>query len=146
MSDHDEMVLTDDIREKMLGIMPFSDAELIEFEPPQFKERGIPEEFTPVFTVKALNMQEKKQIERLSLGGGTPNADKLKSIVRSHITNWRNLYDAAKRVEIPYEAESNGIPKADLFNKIPDTIVTGIFQFILKISGLIEGEKQGLAS
>ena len=56
-----EIKMTEEIREKMLGLLPFDNEATVEYTPYQFKVKDFPEEYVPVFTQRPYKEGEIKK-------------------------------------------------------------------------------------
>jgi len=114
MSESKKIVLTDEIREKLHGLLPMdSDAKHV-FVPNVFKDKSlsIPSQFHPSFTVKQLSNVDAREIKTLAVQdyleatkkGKKKTAEQMVDVSESkqekyiavcakYVTNWDNLYD-----------------------------------------------------
>lgn len=151
MSDH---VMTEEIRQKLLGRCPFDVSSTIEFTPPIFltktdDEYDLPEEFRAVFIISALSKQDTMDVANganKAKDGKNPE-EYVKGITeraRKCVKGWKNLYNPGSMSIIEYKTDVNGGADKDLFNSLPLQVIQEIFIFISQISGLKNFERSGL--
>ena len=151
MSDH---VMTEEIRQKLLGRCPFNLSSTIEFTPPIFltkteDEYDLPEEFRPVFIVSSFSKQDAMEVASgaVKAKDGKNANEYVKDITeraRKCVKGWRNFYDPGTMQSIDYKADINGGADKDLFNALPLQVIQEVFIYISGISGLKQFEKSGL--
>lgn len=145
-----DKTLTPEIRERLLSKLPFTQSATVEYTPECFlsKENDeylIPEDFRPVFTLRAFTRFEMDAVKK------TCTPDKfdemgVRNVVRKCVMGWKNLYDAATSKEIDYTADANGGASKDIFDIMPIIVVTQLLQYLSQISGIIDIDKTGLKS
>lgn len=147
--------MTDELREKMLGIMPFTSDGRIDYTPPQYDV--LPEEWRPVFELRSFSEGERRAFERvLSKSRGKPSKDTVSDGIRTLeemfecarpcVTDIRNLFDVGTNAPIEFKAADDGGVDKDLFAMIPRDVRKDVLDQVGKISGLIPQEKLGLES
>ena len=138
-----EMRLTEEIREQMLGLVPFSADSTIEHTPDIFKKRKIPPKYTPIFTVRVFTKEEKLNATKVVKDS---KEEELRECVRKNTVKWENLYDAGNKNEIPFKEDLSGGADKAIFDSLPAIIVGDLLFFLVRISGLADFEKLGLKS
>lgn len=138
-----EIVLTEEMRQKLLGVLPFSYDSTHEYTPSMCKVEGVPSDFIPVFMLRGLKRDECNQIKK-QLKAATD--EQCSEWVRKCLNCWRNLFDAGSGAQILFESDESGLCKKDLFNRLPQIIIEDLLTEILRISGLLDVEKLGLRS
>lgn len=140
----EKRTLTKEIKEQLLGIAPFSKDSVIEYVPEQFKGKKLPKEFIPVFTVHGLTKTEQDDVNKKLKDLEDVGEVELREIARKKTIGWKNLFDVGSEMEIPFEADEQGLPKEELWERIPSSIIGDILFYIVKISGLINIDKLSL--
>jgi len=143
--------MTAEQREALLGALPFDSSASIEFTPDFYDDA--PDEFSPVFTLRALSKGDYKELlkalskaaKAVEDGVGADDSVTI-NLARKCIVGWRNLIDLGKSEEIDFESENDGGAKAELVNRLPNPVVSAILQRVIKISGLMPVDKLSLKS
>lgn len=152
--------LTEEEREKLLGYFPFSIDATTEFTPEIYLQKEndvflIPDGYRPVFTLRPLDKVSYDKAAKIQLEAGLsykndvaghPSSGNtmlekqqgVRDIVRAGVVGWQDYIDIGTGKEIQFASTE------DVFNKMPFAIVTEIFMHLLKISGLLPGERLGL--
>ena len=142
--------LTDEERKKLIGYLPFSKEETIEYTPPAYlvkDEAGaflMPDGYRPVFTIKPMQKTEYDKAMKIQIEVGQGASTKLgkqigiRDIVQESIAGWTDLVDLGKMAEFKFEKTE------DCISKLPWPLILDIFMYLLKVSGLMPGEKLGL--
>jgi len=152
-----EKRLSAELRQELLGLLPFSVDAKTEYTPRQFRKKKkegevetekyvIPEEFRPVFTMRCYNKGESDALRKLMLNIKDQDEDTLREWARKIILDWRNFYDAGTSNEIAYKADPSGGADKDLFTTIPAAVVSDLLFHGVKISGLMDVERSSLGS
>lgn len=152
MSDH---VMSDEVRQKLLGRCPFNTSSTIDYTPEIFLtktedgEYELEEEYRPVFLVSSFNKQDAIDVSNSSIKAkdGKDANEYVKDITeraRKCTKGWKNLYDPGTMQPIDYKTDINGGADKDLFNALPLQVIQEIFVFISGISGLKNFERSGL--
>jgi len=151
-----ERKLDADMRRLLLGDMPFYAGSTVDYTPEHYKvsrkidgqDVEIPEEYRPVFSIRAWNTQERdqansllKKIEDIS----SNNEKKVAELTRKAITGWQNVFDVGTGNEIDYKPDPDGGLDKELYSALPVIVCIQIFQEIAKISGLMDVTKMGLS-
>jgi hypothetical protein len=140
----EKRILDDETRSKMLGLAPFSATAEIEFTPEIYKNKGIDDNFIPVFTIRPFTLEEKPKATKTIIDHKVGRELELANILRANVLNWRNLFDAGTKEEILYKADPAGGADKEVFKILPSTIIAELLFFITKISGLVDQERLGL--
>jgi hypothetical protein len=149
MSETKKIVLTEEVREKLHGLLPMDSNAKHVFVPSVFKnkELGIPSQFHPQFTIKQLSNEDAREIKTLAVQDyveatkkgkkKTPvqlveasenKQEKYISVCSKYVTNWSNLYDLGTGEIVEY--------KDGGFLELPKVTAESVVEEILKISGL----------
>ena len=142
-----------DIREQMLGLLPFDNEAMDEFTPKDFME--IPEKYRPIFVLKPWTQSEKEKtqliVEKLENLKDTKSKIQinieLNEMSRKKIFNIKNLFDVGSNKIIDtseFKDNENNCINKQLWLKIPDVIKTTLYFRIATISGLVKNEILGL--
>ena len=146
-----DRILTDEVRELLLGDMPFSASSTIDFTPKQYLKKDdegkviLPSEFIAIFKVRGFTSKEKLEAKKGILNL-SKNADQMQDLTRLCVEGWENLFDLGTKKELEYKQDDNKGADKDLFRKIPDAIQSDIFLHLCKISGLMDTTKLSLLS
>jgi hypothetical protein len=140
----EERRLTPELREKLLGALPFSVSSTIWYSPDKYKE--IEEDFRPSFELKSLTKEEFQRAKKLLKDVKSAKEEDINEIVRKKIVSWKNMFDAGTLEEIPFKEDESGGCDKKLFESIPPVIVGALFFQISKISCLIDTDKLGLSA
>lgn len=143
--------LTEEERQNLAGFLPFSKDATIDFIPASFLQKSaageyvVPEGYRPIFTLRTMNkeMYDKTVKIQIEMGQGVPLIQKqaaIRDIVKSCIVGWSDFIDIGKTPPEEIKHEDTEYKT----NMIPWPVVLEIFMFLLKISGLLPGEKLGL--
>lgn len=145
--------LTENVREQMLGLLPFDNDAVDIFIPKEYSK--LPSLFQPIFYLKPWNQSEKEQslviIEKLEKT--TTQNEKIKinqelnELTRKKIVKIERLYDVGKKEFINCQENNdseNDCISSIVWAKIPDTIKSTLYFRISTISGLIKNEVLGL--
>lgn len=152
----EERVLTPEMREKLLGDMPFNSDSTIEFTPKHYlrkDEKGdfiLPEEYRPVFILKGMTKPQRQKGRKLVI----KMSEELKEddqghvvdLTRLNVIGWRNMFDLGTMKEFKFNAETDGGCEKKLFDSIPVSIVGQIFFEQCRISGILDTDKLSLES
>jgi len=146
-----DRILTDEVRELLLGDMPFSASSTIDFTPKQYLKKGadgkllLPEEFIPVFKVRGFTEKQKNESKRC-IKNVEESADQIQDLTRMCIDGWSGMYELGSREELVYKEDVNKGVDKELYKRIPEAILTDVFLYICKISGLLDTTLLGLSS
>ena len=144
-----ERKLTDEVREQLLGVLPFSVSSTIEHTPKTYDE--IPEEYRPVFKLRPFNKVESDAVRALMLKISTMKPleieKKTREQVRACLMGWENMLDIGSMQMLDYKEQAgDGGCDRDLFDIVPVSVVGDMFYFLSRMSGLLNIEKLGLNS
>lgn len=149
-------VLTDEVRNALIGDMPFSSTSTIPFTPKQFLKKGddgnhvLPKEYQAVFDISGMTKPQKASARKLILkvakGLDDKEQSELKELTRFNTKGWQNLFDIGTKEELAYKEDPDGGCEKELFNRIPEAIIGQLFFEITKISGLLDTTLLGLKS
>ena len=134
--------LSEETRQQLLGLLPFSVGSTIEFTPERFG--GVEEEFRPGYTIRGFTQEESTKVKKLLRNVKDANEEELNEYARMIVMGWKNIFDTGTFEEIEYKADPAGGCDKDLFKIFPDTTKGDILFYGVKISGLIDPEKLGL--
>jgi len=140
----EERKLTPELREKLLGSLPFSVSASYWYSPEKFKE--IEEDFRTKFEIKSFTKEEFSKAKKMLKNVKDVKEEELSEMTRKKVINWKNFFDTGTLEEILFESDESGVCKKELFDLIPPIIVGDLFFNIAKISGLIDVDKLGLKS
>jgi len=139
----EERKLTDELREKMLGNLPFSVNATLWYTPSKFKE--IEEEFRPTFEIKAFNKTEATQAKKIFLDMKNTKEEAVTELIRKKVVNWKNVFDVGTGSEILFSADPvNGGCNKELFESLPASVTGDILFKLSQISGILDIDKLGL--
>lgn len=138
--------MTDEIRQKLLGIAPFSTDSTVSYTPPRYQIAELPKEFTPIFQVKSLTRSEKDQAQKMVSDMSKVSDAEVREFVRKKIAGWENLYDAGTKEKIEFFADGDGVASKEVFDRIPDNACGELIFYVIKISGLFKSDKLSLMS
>lgn len=135
------ITLTPEIKQAMLGLLPFSIDAKIEFVPERFSQRpGVPPSMIPTFILRPLAVNEKKEALKLVKNLSTANEEDLSERTRKNVIGWKNLFDLSTGQEMAFVADNAGAAKKELFEQVPRTIVGDILFYLVKVAGLVDIE------
>jgi len=148
-----ELKITDELREKLKGLMPFSQAGVIDYTPAQFLSAGLEADQIPVFThrcfTQAENLEYREAIST-AMGDGKYKIGELLKIQREFdrkvLKGWKNYFDLESGKEIPYGADADGGCDKRAFEYVLDFIASGITENAGQWSGLKPPEAEALKS
>jgi len=140
-----ELRMTEEIRKKMLGLLPFDNSASIDYTPKQYFADDFPEEFRPVFKQRGFSEGEIKDVRRLLKDIEKADDDELNNYARLSVVGWSNLWDVGSMAEIPYSSNGDGTNK-EQFAKLPTTVKGSLLYNAVKISGLIDIDRISLKS
>lgn len=145
--------MTQEQRMALMGALPFSGDESVEFTPEYFQ--GVEEQFRPVFHVRPLTKglhDEYKRAERKAKAaynaGKASDADSdkgVEKIIKYCLTGWENFIDLANMELIQFVESDDGGCSDESYNHLPQTLAVDILLFVLKVSGLSREESRSLA-
>jgi len=148
-----ELKITDDLREKLKGLMPFSQAGVIDFTPAQFLKAGLEKDQIPVFTHRCFSQAENNEYRKAisaAMNGDTYKTGELLTIQREFarkvLKGWKNYYDLESGKEIPFGADADGGCDKRAFEYVLDFIASAITDNAGQWSGLKPPEVEGLKS
>jgi hypothetical protein len=135
-----EGIMNQDLKNKLIGILPFNKNSVHKFIPKFLIDLELGEEFTPVFDLKPLTIEDRYKLISLIKTDETPeqqikNEVKRFDIIRKYIDDWNNLYDIGTDDYIDF-AEDDGGCKMELLKSLPNEIITEIAKKLLELSGL----------
>jgi hypothetical protein len=143
-----DRILTPEIRDKLLGIMPFSEKASLWIVPDKYKSIE-DEQFRASFEIRSFTKDEIRTAKKLLLAIKDSNSlskePEIIELTRKKVINWKNLFDLGTMEEIVFATseEDDGASKK-LFESIPASIQGQIFFEVIRISGLIDIEKVSL--
>ena len=148
-----EELAESNIREQMLGLLPFDNEAMDEYIPKDYMK--LPEKYRPVFVLKPWSQSEKEKtqliIEKLENLKDTKSKiqinKELNEMSRKKIFDIKNLFDVGKNTLIDtseFRDNDCNCINQKLWQMIPDTIKTTLYFRIATISGLVKNEILGL--
>lgn len=143
-----ELKLDAEMKEKLKGLMPFSQEGVIEFTPPEYLKLELPGEFVPVFTHRCFSQSENQKLLDATLNANTSeNMIVLREYGRKVTKGWKNLIDLATETLIEYKSDADGGCDKTLWD---EAILNGTAAAIARNAGYWSGalveEKQALKS
>ena len=144
-------VMTPEIRQQLLGLLPFSNKATLEYIPAPYKmktstgEDVVPEDMRPTFVLWVLTRSE---MDALRQSHKKMDDAALREIVASVTVGWKNLLDVAPEVpeDIPYKQDPKGGADRDVFSIVPNAVAADLAMCILRMNGLMGTEVMGLVS
>ena len=140
-----DLKLYAELKEKLKGLMPFSQAGVVEYTPPELLDRDLPEEMITVYTHRCFSQKENEEFNQLIKDGKVTNQT-ARDFARRVTKGWKNLYDLDSGKEIPYKADADGGCDKVLWDAVLDYAAGGICRNAGKWSGLYPPEVEGLKS
>jgi hypothetical protein len=140
-----DVILTDEIRDKLLGVAPFSIDSTYDYISKYHKSlKDLPESFIPVFTISPFNKEEKERVSKILKPGGKEleNAE-LRNILKPKIKGFKNLFDLGTKEEIKFVME-NGVITQSIYDRITDNICSDLLTQVIRISGLLDVDRLAL--
>ena len=153
-----DVKMTDEVRSRMMSLMPCTASATHEWIPDLFKEKinneyVIPEEKWPVFTLRPFTTKEHSNLRTMVIKSGklaqassiSANTlaelqDEMYESMRKIVAGWHNIIDWPSGVEYSYEQDPTGGASKDRWEFIPDPIKQEMFKYICRIGGLIKME------
>jgi len=135
-----ELRMTEEIRKKMLGLLPFDNSASIDYTPQQYFADDFPEEFRPVFKQRGFSEGEIKDVRRLLKDIEKADDDELNNYARLSVVGWSNLWDVGSMKKIEYSDDK------EQFLRLPTTVKGSLLYNAVKISGLIDIDRISLKS
>jgi hypothetical protein len=151
--------LDKNVRDQMLGLLPFDTNCEEKFTPSQFEKLDennnyiFPKKYHPVFCITPWTQEEKDEnqllVEKLTNSKSSKEKKEINKdineCVRKKITNIENLFDMGKNdyVKCEKDPKLNCISQ-DMWKTIPVTIQNSIYFRLSNISGLTTNEMLGL--
>lgn len=139
-----EKILTEELREEMFGLLPFSASETFTYVPKCFEK--FPEELRPIFTLRSVEDTAKKRMFTLLKAGDKIPDEQFREVTRKYVVGWEQLYDLGTMEVIPYEVDEDGGAKKVLFASIPSKVVGEVLAHLSRVSGLTDIEREALTS
>ena len=140
--------LTPEQARAMRGLAPFSKDAVSKFTPKCFNKEVFPEEYRPIFHLKALTRKAKKEMVNKGLAlqkdDSSVDLEDMKELIRPFIVNIERLYDIGSETFVEYATDPDGYISKDLFHSIPSTVINEITSELTIISGLKAQESLGL--
>ena len=152
-----EFAMTPELREKLVGLMPFSQNGTMEFTPAEYVERDLPIEVHPVYELRAWTKQEADAVNKRMARKDQTDEERSQAIfeeARIAVKNWENLYDLGTCKLIAYAAAQDGGADPEVFKQVPPvTNIVPIWRQVASMSGVLgpsvvlkPEETQGLKS
>ena len=153
MADH---VMTKELREQMLGLLPFSTDAKLEYTPAPYTMKrtqadgtetdAVPEEYRPSFTLRRMTRKELDTMKTLTKNKKVED-DTLCDIVANIVLGWENLWDLGTNQIIPYKADPNGGCDRELFrSSVPSPIIADLAMCMIRMNGILGTEHLSLKS
>jgi hypothetical protein len=157
--------LTDEMRVKLAGHLPFSLEATIKYPPSEYidkyekdgKKVYVVDEslhnFFPVFELRGFTEAEKIKSESITK---EMRADKenlkldeqikeIKELVRLAVKGWTHFIDIGTKKEIIYETDAVSGCKKEVFEKVPMGMIWKLYYYVQQLSCITSGEKISLA-
>ena len=142
--------LTEEHRQALLGLMPFTQNGTIEYTPKAFEKLDIPKNKKPVFKMRAYNKDEMNRIKKmLSDIQKNENADfnnDVREFSRLSIVGWKNMFDLSTGEEMEFKKSADGSIQKEQYELVPEFIVADLYKHACVVSGLMPKEIEGLES
>lgn len=143
----EKRILTDGMRRRLLGFVPFSTNATIPFTPPWPE---VPVEFTPIFHIRSFSQEEMLQLKsnyrNLTDKNAAETADLNLNLVRKCVKGWENFFDAGTCEEIAYQSEADLGCCMTIWKSLPSWLLRAIMDEVRKLSGLTSLEDLSLKS
>jgi hypothetical protein len=164
-----EIKMTDEIRKRLAGYLPFSPSATIDFVPEMYlgKTRKwnyktetfedtetdcVPEEFRPTFTVRCFNKGEYDKSKKILVDYKNEKDDskkidlerQMKELLRPVVMGWKNLIDLGTMQLIEYKGDPSGGCDKSVFESLIEDILKDINLYVNRLSGITPGERLSL--
>jgi len=149
-----EKVMTAELREQLMGLLPFSSDATLDYMPAPYlmkkgdtEEYAVPEQYRPTFTLRAMTRKELDELKRRNKGKVLDDSE-LRDVIAKIVVGWTNLWDIGPvpPQEIPYKADPAGGSDKDCFARVPAVIVADIAMMMVRMNGILGTESLGLRS
>jgi hypothetical protein len=143
--------MDEETRQKLKGLLPFSEKSIVKFSPQCYKDLGVDERFIPVFSMRGLTRSEHMDLvsisQRMASGESQEdNTDDQLKALRKIIVGWENIYDGASCDPIVFTVDDDGYANSSVFYSLHYSVQIELIGKMFEISGLAPLEKQGLKS
>jgi len=153
-----DVKMSDEVRARMMSLMPCTSTSSHEWIPDLFKEKLnneyiIPEDHWPVFQLRPFTTKEHANIRTMVIKSGklaqasnisaaslAELQDNMYDSLRKIVVGWSNIKDWPSGVEYTYEQDPTGGVSKDKWEFIPDPIKQELFKYICRIGGLVKME------
>lgn len=132
-------IMDEETKKSLIGLLPFDIGARYSFTPERFS--GVPEDFRPVYILKALTRKEAQDARKCFLSlieDKEVNNEAISEIAGRFLVAWENQYDCGTGEPIPFNHGN--------VSKLPVFVIRDILYEGLKISGLLDIEKKSLVS
>ena len=137
--------LTEDEKKLLRGISPFNVNEKFSFTPHQYETLHVPKKLRPKFTIITIDKASHIVVCRIFDNVEAAKEEDILEMSRKVTVGWENLIDSATGEEIPFKADPLGGCDKATFELLPRVMHGTMLAKAREISGLIGGEKRGLA-
>lgn len=142
-----ERILDEETKKALFGMMPFGRDGVAEFTPFLLKNAEIDEQYKSVYKIRPFNAAEKKTANTLLKDFANSDENLIYETARTGVIGWENVFDLSTGRELQFlKDEKDECASKDCFMQIPQSVVSGIFIFRVKISGLLDIERLSLRS
>lgn len=140
-----DLKLDKETKEKLIGMLPFSEMAEDSYTPKKFIDDKIPIEFRPIFKLRPFNNAEKIKaktlIKKMAANGDAYGTDDdCLEIIRKVVIGWENYYDIGKGCYIEYKSSEDGGADKSIFKNIPKSIANPLFFRVYALSGILDME------
>ena len=146
MNETKELILTEDVKKAMLGLMPMSQGATIEYTPRAYKNSRIPEDFRPVFEIESFTKAECNEINQAYKTSEGLSEAKRDRITRKRVKNWKSVWELSTSQQIVYDGSEESGCHGECYSKLTDAQRMDLFDEISRISGLMVLEQSALRS
>jgi len=151
---------TDDVKKRMMSLMPCASTSTYEWTPDAFKDKinneyVVPEDKWPVISIRALTTKEHAALRRLVLTSGkiassstvAPErlaelSEEMHESMRKLVVGWHNFTEYVTGEEYKYEQDPTGGASKDKWEHIPDPIKGEMFQHVCRVCGIMKMESE----
>ena len=98
----------------------------------------VPVEFHPVFTLKALTVEDSRKFrENAKTEEGENKTDEVfEELIRTHIIGWKNMYDLSTGEEFTFKADEDGGVDKEQYYALPLFLRASLLGFLNSLSGM----------
>lgn len=118
--------MTKDILEKLKGISVATGTLTYTVE-----IDGVPAKYLPVFTLKALMVDEHNKVRE-----SEDNEAMVNNLLREHIIGWDNLYDITTGETFEFQPDDTGVCSKEQYALLPGRIRISLLAYLYEIAGM----------